>query len=92
MLTVEYYTASWCGPCKAFGPVMDWVMNTEGINYKKIDVDKNKELVMSVGIASVPTTIFKVNDEIVHIQTGAMSQAQLTAMVNRFNSQADPGL
>jgi thiol-disulfide isomerase/thioredoxin len=85
MLTVEYYTAKWCGPCKAFGPVMDLVMNTKGINYKKIDVDDNKELVMSSGIASVPTTIFKIGDEIVHIQTGAMSQAQLSAMVDRYN-------
>ena len=92
MLTVEYYTAAWCGPCKAFGPVMDQVMKTKGISYQKIDVDNNKELVMSSGIASVPTTIFKVGNEVVHIQTGAMSPAQLSAMVDRFNSQVDPGL
>ena len=92
MLTVEYYTAPWCGPCKAFGPVMDQVMKTKGISYQKIDVDSNKELVMTKGISSVPTTIFKVGDEVVHRQTGAMSPAQLSAMVDRFNGQDDPGL
>lgn len=85
MLTVEYYTAKWCGPCKAFGPIMDLVMNEKGVSYQKIDVDSNKELIMSKGIASVPTTIFKVGDEIVHRQTGAMSRGQLAAMVDKFN-------
>ena len=89
MLTVEYYTAKWCGPCKAFGPIMDLVMNEKGVSYRKIDVDDNKELVMSSGIASVPTTIFKIGNEIVHIQTGAMSRVQLATMVDRYNGQAD---
>jgi hypothetical protein len=64
---------------------MDLVMNEKGVSYQKIDVDSNKELIMSKGIASVPTTIFKVGDEIVHIQTGAMSRGQLVAMVDKFN-------
>lgn len=86
MLTVEYYTAAWCGPCKAFGPVMDLVMNEKGINYQKIDVDSNRELAMTNGISSVPTILFKVGNEIVHRQTGAMSRGQLTSIVDRFIS------
>ena len=34
---------------------------------------------------SVPTTIFKIGDEIVHIQTGAISRVQLATMVDRYN-------
>jgi thiol-disulfide isomerase/thioredoxin len=86
MLTVEYYTATWCGPCKAFGPTMDSVMAEKGVNgYKKIDVDNNRELAIANNVSSVPTIIFKVGDEIVSRQTGAMSRAQLIAMVDRFN-------
>ncbi len=85
MLTVEYYTAAWCGPCRAFGPVMDEVMRVKGINYRKIDVDSNRELAMTSNISSVPTIIFKVGEEIVHRQTGAMSSAQLASVVDRFN-------
>jgi thioredoxin 1 len=87
MLTVEYYTAKWCGPCKAFGPIVELVMNEKGVSgYRKIDVDDNREVVMTNGISSVPTLIFKVGDEIVHRQTGAMSRVQLATMVDRFNS------
>ena len=85
MLTVEYYTAKWCGPCKAFGPIMDLVMNEKGVSYRKIDVDDNREVVMTNGISSVPTIVFKVGEEIVHRQTGVMSPVQLASMVDRFN-------
>jgi len=86
MLTVEYYTAAWCGPCRAFGPVMDLVMNEKGVNYQKVDVDNNREQALNNGISSVPTIIFKVGNEVVYRQTGAMSRGQLAAMVDRFNS------
>jgi thioredoxin 1 len=86
MLTVEYYTAKWCGPCKAFGPIMDLVMNEKGVSYRKIDVDDNREVVMTNGISSVPTTVFKVGEEVVHRQTGAMSRVQLATMVDHYNS------
>ena len=87
MLTVEYYTAKWCGPCKAFGPIVELVMNEKGVSgYRKIDVDDNREVVMTNGISSVPTLIFKVGEEIVHRQTGAMSRVQLATMVDRYNS------
>jgi thioredoxin 1 len=87
MLTVEYYTAKWCGPCKAFGPTMDAVMIEKGVSgYRKVDVDDNRELAMANSVSSVPTMIFKVGEEIVYRQTGAMSRGQLVAMVDRFNS------
>lgn len=86
MLTVEYYTATWCGPCRAFGPVMDLVMSEKGISYQKIDVDNNRELAITNGISSVPTILFKVGNEIVHRQTGAMSRGQLASIIDRFNS------
>jgi thioredoxin 1 len=86
MLTVEYYTAPWCGPCRTFGPVMDEVMRVKGINYQKIDVDSYRELATTNGISSVPTIVFKVGEEIVHRQTGVMSPVQLATMVDRYNS------
>ena len=41
MLTIKYFTAIWCGPCKAFGPIFDGVMNETGVNFNRIDVDNN---------------------------------------------------
>ena len=91
MLTIKYFTASWCGPCKMFGPVFDQVMGETGTNFQKIDVDSNRELAMQYGVSSVPTIIFEVSNEIVHRQSGVMSRAQLITLINKFR-QADPGL
>jgi len=86
MLTVEYYTATWCNPCKAFGPVIDSVMSEKGVSgYRKIDVDANRELAISNNISSVPTILFKVGEEIVFRNTGAMSRGQLISLIDRYN-------
>ena len=35
---VDFY-ATWCGPCKMFGPVFEEVATNMDINFVKIDVD-----------------------------------------------------
>lgn len=53
-----YFTASWCGPCKMFGPVVE-KFKTEhpGVSVVKIDVDDNREIAQLYSIRSVPTVI-----------------------------------
>lgn len=85
MLTVKYFTAAWCGPCKMFGPVFDQVINETGVSHSKIDVDANKDEVMKYMISSVPTMVFEVGDNVVHRQTGAMSRGQLIDAIKRFS-------
>ena len=85
MLTIKYFTASWCGPCKMFGPVFDQVMNETDVWHRKVDVDVNKEETMKYMISSVPTIIFKVNDEIVHRHSGVMSRGQLLELIKKFS-------
>lgn len=56
-----YFSSSWCGPCKTFGPIMQEVMN-EGIPVTKIDTDQAKELVKEYKITGIPTIVL-VDDE-----------------------------
>ena len=51
------FHAEWCGPCKAFGPVLKEVKKEMGdtIRIIKIDVDKNTKLLEKVEIMGVPT-------------------------------------
>jgi len=83
MLTIKYFTASWCGPCKMFSPVFDKVMMETGVNYQKIDVDSNKDLALKYGVMSVPTLIFEREGVVVNRRTGVCSHNELTTMVNR---------
>ena len=85
MLTIKYFTAVWCGPCKSFSPVFDGVMNETGVNFSKIDVDNNKELTARYTVSSVPTIIFEIGGNIVYRQTGVMSRGQLISTIQKFS-------
>jgi len=56
MKTAKYFSATWCGPCKQFKPIME-ELASEGYNIEFIDGDENKEEAMKYNIRSVPTTI-----------------------------------
>ena len=49
-----YMTASWCIPCRTFGPIMDQVTSAP---VSRVDVDNNSALVAKYGVMSVPTVI-----------------------------------
>ena len=55
MNTILYFTAAWCGPCKALSPIMDSLQGQ--INFDKIDVDSNTELSAQYGVRGVPSLI-----------------------------------
>ena len=55
MKTILYFTASWCGPCKALAPRMEKLASQ--INYRKIDVDSNQDMSMKYGVRNVPSLI-----------------------------------
>ncbi len=51
-----YFTASWCGPCKTLGPVLEKVVNAQKgrILCYKYDIDANRSLAAQMGIQSIP--------------------------------------
>ena len=50
-----YFSAPWCGPCKAFSPIMEQVSLEVGV--EKINVDENQAMSTQYSIRSVPTVI-----------------------------------
>lgn len=60
---VVFFTASWCGPCKAISPDFYELQNIYGmgIAFVKLDVDENWEIANAEGITSVPTFKFYKN-------------------------------
>ena len=55
-LTVLYFTATWCGPCKAIAPtVQAYADKYVSVNFYKIDVDALEELTMHAGVNCMPT-------------------------------------
>ncbi len=56
MNKLVYISATWCGPCKTFGPTMEKVAGT-GIPVRKVDADQNKQVLSEYQVRSVPAVI-----------------------------------
>ena len=54
------FSATWCGPCKKIGPIIEELSaEYDGkANVCKCDVDDNDDLTSMFGIRNVPTVVF----------------------------------
>lgn len=85
-LTLVDFFATWCGPCKQMHPVLEQLKASEGENLRiiKLDVEKNEALASAYRIQSVPTLMLFRNGELLWRQSGAMSLADLKALLYGF--------
>ena len=65
LVLVDFF-ATWCGPCRMLGPVLEDMANDrDSIDIVKVDIDESMNLARQFGIMSVPTLIlFKDGQEI----------------------------
>lgn len=85
-LTLVDFFATWCGPCKQMHPVLEQLKASEGEKLRiiKLDVDKNESLASAYRIQSIPTLMLFRNGELLWRQSGAMSLADLKALLYGF--------
>jgi len=76
MKTAKYFSATWCGPCKVFKPIME-ELASEGYNIEFIDGDESPELANKYNIRSVPTTVIEVDGEEVDRIIGIKSKQEM---------------
>ena len=60
MKTMKYFSATWCGPCKVFKPVMNEISG-EGYHVEFIDIDNLSDLAQQYNVRSVPTVVIEEN-------------------------------
>ena len=76
------FFASWCGPCRMVGPILDEIAEErEDIKVCKVNIDEQPELAHRYRIMTIPTLMVLKDGKIVDQSVGAKPKHQILAMV-----------
>jgi len=86
------FWATWCGPCKTLGPVLEKLAAefNGGFVLAKVDVDKEQQLAGYFQIKSVPTVMLVKGGQIVDGFPGALPEGQLREFLGHHGVEAKP--
>ena len=78
---IDFY-ADWCGPCKAYAPIVEAVAseNTD-IKVVKINVDNAQDIAINYNVMSIPTTVIIKNGKEVNRAVGMISKSALLELI-----------
>jgi thioredoxin 1 len=78
------FSAAWCGPCKAFAPVLETFAaeRAGSLTVVKVDVDEFSALAGEVGIRSVPTVMVVKDGRVLAARAGSMPKPMLASFVD----------
>jgi len=85
------FWATWCGPCKTLGPMLEKLAGefNGGFLLAKVDVDKEQEIAAAFQIRSVPTVFLVKGGQIVDGFPGAVPEGQLREFLKQHG--VEPG-
>ena len=77
--------ATWCGPCRMMGPVVEELAKEyEGsVKVGKLDIDENSDIAGQYGVMSVPTFLVFKNGQVAAKVVGGVPKEELKAAVDK---------
>jgi thioredoxin-like negative regulator of GroEL len=82
MKQILYFSATWCGPCKNFKPIMESVSNSIPVQF--IDIDQNPILAAQYNIKSIPTLVFLKDGQEINKRPGVLNELQVKEIWNQI--------
>lgn len=85
------FWATWCGPCKVIGPILEKLEADYAGRFKlvKIDSDQEQQLAAAFGIRSIPTCILLMNGQPVDGFMGALPEGKVREFLDKHLPPAD---
>ena len=75
------FWATWCGPCRMMGPVVDtFAEENPAIKVGKVNVDDQPQLAAAFGIESIPTLVAIKDGKAAGMLVGVRSKEDLAAV------------
>lgn len=77
-LVVVDFFATWCGPCKMLGPVVERMADKyTDVHFYKVDIDEEIDLASRFQVMSVPTLLYMKRGQVVSKSVGLVSPADM---------------
>jgi len=86
---VEFY-ADWCGPCKAYGPIVEACTKQFAgrVDFQRVNIDVNHDLPSAFDVTAVPTTcLLDKQGQLIDQFTGGVSAEELNKRVAQLASK-----
>jgi thioredoxin len=79
--------ASWCGPCRMFGPIFEAASaKHDDIVFAKVDTETEQGLAAAARIMSIPTLMIFREGVLVYSQPGALPAAALEDLITQVRA------
>jgi len=80
---VDFF-ATWCGPCKMMGPVVDNLAEeVKNAKICKLDIDESQQIAGQYGVMSVPTFMVFEKGQVVNKSMGVMPKESLVKLLEK---------